>query len=541
MEASLNTTTTRGRTPYWILAIVVVGLLIVGGFLFIQSRSSQAAAAAVQTGDTVAAFTGDLSASATASGQVEAVQSAILSVEQPGTVAAILVAEGSTVATGDPLLQLDQRDLALQVERMQQNVTLKEAELQALRDGASAADIAAAEAAVQSAQAAFDDLLAGPTDEEIAEYEANIRQQQASIWSASAAYNSTADAIKDSSIASAEADLIEAQIAYDEAKDRNNDFAISFTHEAMIDAQENLEIAQAKVDELKEGPNQGSLNSASANISAAQANLNEAQANYDELLAGATAAEISAAELTLARAISDLADLQEGASAQDIAIAEAELEQARIDLLSAQEALADAVIVAPFAGLVTDVRVSVGERATGAVVELVSSEMEVVLQVDELDIGSLNSGQPAIVTFEAWPDAELSGQIHAIAPSSGGAADSIVNYDVVIRFDTADLPILVGMTADAQLITEEKEGVLLVPNAAVTADRQAGTYSVNLVVGEENGQPTVENREVTIGLKDEDFTEIISGLSAGDTVQIGKISAPTADFSPPGFGNGGGD
>jgi macrolide-specific efflux system membrane fusion protein len=95
------------------------------------------------------------------------------------------------------------------------------------------------------------------------------------------------------------------------------------------------------------------------------------------------------------------------------------------------------------------------------------------------------------------------------------------------------------MTADAQLITNEKEGVLLVPNAAVTADRQAGTYSVNLVVGQENGQPVVESREVTIGLKDKEFSEILSGISEGDTVQIGELSAPTIDFGAPGFGNGG--
>ncbi|MFN2161224.1 MAG: hypothetical protein ACK2UN_04045, partial [Candidatus Promineifilaceae bacterium] len=78
----------------------------------------------------------------------------------------------------------------------------------------------------------------------------------------------------------------------------------------------------------------------------------------------------------------------------------------------------------------------------------------------------------------------------------------------------------------------------LVPNAAVTADRQAGTYSVNLVVGDQDGRPLVEEREVEIGLKDKNFTEILSGLSAGDIVQIGELSAPVIDFGRGGFGNG---
>jgi RND family efflux transporter MFP subunit len=234
-----------------------------------------------------------------------------------------------------------------------------------------------------------------------------------------------------------------------------------------------------------------------------------------------------------------LADLKAGAGSQEIAIAEAQLEQARLDLLSAQEKLAESTIVAPFDGLVTDILVSVGERATGEVIELVSSDLKVVLQVDELDIGSLEAGQPAVVTFEAWPGEELNGRIQAIAPSSGSDSDGLVNYDVSIHLDTSRLPVLVGMTADAQLITEEKENVLLVPNAAVTADRRAGTYRVNIVVGEEEGQPIVESTNITIGLRDDDYTEVLSGLSEGDTVLIGELAAPTIDFSPPGFGNGG--
>ncbi len=538
MQVTVNEPASKRRPPYWLIGIVVLGLLAAGAYFLIQSRNGSASAE-VQTGDQVPAFIGDLSASATASGQVEARQAALLSVLQPGVVELVHVTAGTPVKAGDPLVQLSRRDLALQVERMQQNVTLKEAELAALLDGASAADIAAAEAAVQSAQAQLDDLLAGPTAQEIAEYEANIRQQQAGVWSASASYNSTADSIKGSALAAAQADLVQAEITYEQAKERNEDFAFSFTHEALIDAQEELAIAQAKVAELQAGPNQGSLNSASADISSAQANLSQKQADYEALLSGPSAAQMSAAESTLARALSDLADLKKGAGAQDIAIAEAELAQARLNLQAAEEDLADAVILAPFDGLVTDVLVSAGERATGDVVEIVSSDLEAVLQVDEVDIGALRVGQPALLTFEAWPGAELSGQIQSIAPSAGGNADAVVNYDVTIGFDSADLPILVGMTADARLITEEKEEVLLVPNAAIVPDRETGTFSVNLVLGEENGQPLLESRQVTIGLKDGDNTEILSGLSAGDVVLIGELAAPVIDFNGPGFGGGG--
>jgi hypothetical protein len=164
-----------------------------------------------------------------------------------------------------------------------------------------------------------------------------------------------------------------------------------------------------------------------------------------------------------------------------------------------------------------------------------------------------------------------------------------------------DLPILVGMTADARLITARREDVLLVPNAALTADRKAGTYTVNLVRDDqpqtsvrqrseiavrrrsltetdaasvrrgsltetdaaavrrrsptetdaasvrrrsptethavdvrrrsltETGAtaPRIEPVQVTIGFRDDTFTEITSGLAEGDTVLIGALKAPT--------------
>ena len=88
------------------------------------------------------------------------------------------------------------------------------------------------------------------------------------------------------------------------------------------------------------------------------------------------------------------------------------------------------------------------------------------------------------------------------------------------------------MTADARLITAEHENVLLVPNAAIMADRQAGTYTVNLVTDESNGEPVTEQVAVTIGPRDADHTEITGGLSEGDRVAIGELEAPSQGFGP---------
>jgi len=134
----MTTTTIKAERPKrkrWITIGVVIILLLVG-FLVVSTLGrirDRRAALQTQTGDTVAAFIGDLSASATASGQVKASQSAGLSANAPGLVTGVTVRVGDEVRAGDTLVQLDTTGLLLGVERAQQNLALQEANLAAFR------------------------------------------------------------------------------------------------------------------------------------------------------------------------------------------------------------------------------------------------------------------------------------------------------------------------------------------------------------------------------------------------------------------------
>ena len=528
-------TTTIGKRKRWIITGSII-LLLVAGYFLVPSvlgrlRDSRAAGQA-PTSDVAIAFRGDLSASVTASGQIEPAQATALSVDTPGLVESVHVRVGDEVRADDALIQLKTDDLALQVQREEQSLALTEANLEALLSDPQAEDVAAAEATVLSAQANLDDLLAGPSDQDITESEANLRAQGANVASAAAAYRSTLDSITAATIASAEADLVDAQIAYDEAEETSESNPNGDTYEVYTDAAESLAIAKAALDELLAGPNQGTISSAAAGVSAATANADEATADHELLLSGASESEIVAAKASLAQAQADLADLTAGPSAEEIVIAQAEVEQARLALAGAQEALDKATITAPFDGVMTAVDVADGEYATGAVAELVSSALNASLTVDEVDIGALAVGQRAIVTLEAWPDVEIGAEIASIAPGAEVSGDGIVSFDVELSLEETGLPVLAGLTADAQLITADHENVLLVPNAAITADREAGTYTVNLVTGEENGSPIIDQVQITIGLRDDNFTEITSGLAEGDSIATGALEAPTQRFGP---------
>ncbi|MCP4421779.1 MAG: efflux RND transporter periplasmic adaptor subunit [Chloroflexi bacterium] len=516
--------------------VLLLGVCIFAVFTIRGNIEEMRSSLEAQAGDVVTAVIGDLSATASATGQVESAQVTNLSAETPGIVQEVMVRVGDTVAAGDVLVQLETETLEFRVARMQQNLTLQEINLEALNNGSTDEDIAAAQAAVTSAQLNLVDLLAGPSAQEIAESEANISSQQANIASAAASYNSTLDSVTDSAIAAAQVDLVNAQIAYDNAQDVNEDNPNATTHAALEDAATDLAVAQTALDSLLDGPNQGNISSSAANVSASVANLEQTQANYDKQLLGATASQIAAAQASLAQAESTLDRLLESASAEDIAIAEAGIEQARLSLLDAEESLAKATITAPFAGLVTAVNVSEGEMGSGTLIQIMSNSYQVVLSVDEIDVGVIAIGQEATLTLETWPDSEIASEVTSIAPSANNG-DSVVSYDVTLQLATSELPILVGMTANANLITDNREDVLLVPNAAITADREANAYTVNLITGELDGRPTTEETAVTIGLKDGDFTQIISGLSAGDEVMIGELAAPTLQFGGP-FGGG---
>lgn len=513
---------------YAVIGLVAV-LVVIGSFLALRSRNASAEVPA-ESVETVTAVVGDLAANATASGAVTPGREATLSADFPGRVQQVLVRAGDVVQAGDVLLQLDPSDMALNVAVAEQNLKLKEANLADLLAGPTTAELAAAETAVLSAQAQLDDLLSGPGEQEIAAQAASLAAAEANVWSSSAQLNQAQNVIKPADIAAAEANLAAAEanlrsveIQYTRNPDPDNIAA----NTALAQARERVAAAQATLDELKAGPDPNQLGSAQAGLSAVVAQRDAAAANLNRLTADPSSAQIAAAQAQVAQAEANLDSLLRGATAEQITAAEAEVAQAQINLTDAQAALEAMTVRAPFAGVVTAVNFQEGELASGPLIQMVdTSSLEVVLEVDEIDVGNLRVGQPASITLETWPDQEIAGEILAIAPSATtGPGSSLVVYEVHVRLGETSLPVLVGMTANASLVTAEKQDVLLVPNQAINIDRSSGRYSVFVLLPDGRSQET----PITIGLRDGRNTEVTSGLSAGDVLVVDN-AAPRLDF-----------
>ena len=519
-----------GGAGLLILAVVALG--------FTRLRSNQAAAeqtAADQ--ETVTAYVGNLSASASASGNVVARREATLSLELPGVVTEVAVRPGDAVRRGDLLLALKDDALQLNVAAAEQAVAIQEANLAALQAPGAAADIAAAEAVLASAQAALDALQTGPAAAEVDAAEANLRAAMAGVARARAQLNQAAAPISQASLLAAEADLAAAQASQVNARLANEADPTFATDQALQSANEAVAIAQARLDALRDGADAAAVAAAAAGLRAAEAQRDIAQSNLDSLLGSASASQVAAAEAQLAQAEASLLTLREGPSEAQVAAAEAQLAQARLGLEDAQAVAERARLLAPFDGIVAAVYVEEGAFASGAAVALLDpASLEVILRVDEIDVGQLAVGQPATITLETWPETAIDSSISFISPSAT-TIGGLVTYEVFLGLGDIGLPVLAGMTASANLITANRENVLLVPNLAINTDREQGTFFVNVVTQDENGQRLYEEVPITVGLRDAQVTQILDGIDAGTELLVG--TPPTFNFGPGGgpFGN----
>lgn len=140
-------------------------------------------------------------------------------------------------------------------------------------------------------------------------------------------------------------------------------------------------------------------------------------------------------------------------------------------------------------------------------------KMMVTMNVDELDIGTMQVGLEAEITLDAIENETFTGQIVSVsgnASSSGGSTQ----YPVEIVFDKTDA-MLSGMNASVEVIVEQAENVLVIPLSAIQDD---GTYSYVYTKYDESTDMLSGKVQVEIGLSDETNVEITTGLSEGDTV-----------------------
>ena len=197
------------------------------------------------------------------------------------------------------------------------------------------------------------------------------------------------------------------------------------------------------------------------------------------------------------------------------------MEKYQLALDEANNDLEEAVIVATFDGVVASIDVKEGAIIPAptltlqTIIHLIDlTTMELTAEVDEIDIALVKPGQEAIIEVDALPALQLDAEVISISVLPE-VEEGVVLYEVMIGFDVPEgYELKVGMSATADIIIYGGGSVLLVPNRAIEYDNQ-GNPIVRVMVNEE-----IEERSVVVGVSDGYQTEIVDGLSEGETVVI---------------------
>jgi RND family efflux transporter MFP subunit len=198
----------------------------------------------------------------------------------------------------------------------------------------------------------------------------------------------------------------------------------------------------------------------------------------------------------------------------------AKIEQARLALENARLNLANTHIIAPFDGVVIGLDAVVGQTVnTSPMLTLATTQdLQVRFYLDETDLDKAKTGNKIIISFDAFPDTQLTGQITAVEQTLQviDGTPAIVSW---ASFENPDnLPILSGMTVDVEVIGGQAQNALLVPIQALRKIAP-GSYAVFVV----QSDGSLKLTSVQVGLRDFANAVILSGVKAGDVISTGTV------------------
>ena len=260
------------------------------------------------------------------------------------------------------------------------------------------------------------------------------------------------------------------------------------------------------------------LNTAKANLASAQSSLNYQAANMERYKTLYKKGLVSADEYENALLTYRQAKEQVASSKENVQ--------------RAQTNLGYATITSPIDGTVISKSVEEGQTVAASfnTPELFTiakdlTNMQVVANVDEADIGNVKEGDRVTFTVDAYPDDTFEGTVKQVRLEAT-TNNNVVTYEVVISAPNADLKLKPGLTANVTIYTQERSGVLAVANKALRFTPTKETVGKDMKIVDCKGKNkvwtlngnTLTAHPVTIGQSDGINTEIIKGLKQGDKI-----------------------
>ena len=462
----------------WVIILIVAGVLA-AGFFGVQAYRGSQARQSIEDLQTEIITKGDLTATVGATGSVRSNQTALLSFQTSGTVDFVHASQGERVSAGEVLATLNRNSLSSQIILAEAELVSAKRALEDLLESGQAS--AAAQLALAQAQEMLKD----------ADYIEYVRQE---------GYRASSDTIR-----AAEANLV---LANEEV-----DVAQHFYNNASGDAGKALALSN--------------LIAARQRRDSIQRNLNWYLGKPTENEQALLDADVAIAEARLADAQRDWERVKDGPNPDDIRAAEARV--------AASEATLDmARITAPFSGSITSIDVLAGDKISPGTPAFRMDDLSrllVEVEVSEVDINRVVLGQSVTLNFDAVLDQVYSGVVVEMG-LIGISLQGVVSFPVTVEVIDFDEAIKPGMTAAVNIIVEQIDNVVLVPNRAVRV--RDGERVVYLLV---NGDMTPT--PVVLGATSDLYSEVLEGdVNMGDEIILNPPSFIFESGEPPGFMGG---
>ena len=450
-----------------LLILVVLGGAAYAAYYYYDQQQDKELISSLQT---TVAGRGNLTASVGATGIVRPNQTATLTWQISGTVQQVQVVSDAQVSEGQVLAILQQASLP-------QSIILARAEL-------------------VEAQKTLDNLL--DSDSPRTSAWRNVTQAERAVIQASRALDVFDEQKYKDDLDDARQEVVDREEDLEQAKedfepyqdwDPDNDTYKDYK-QALDDAQNEYDEALRRVDELELDQEQ-----AQANLESAQAALADAQREFERVKSGPNSEDVAALEARVAAA------------------------QAALDL---------AQLTAPFAGRITSVDVMAGDRvAPGSPAFRLDdlSSLLVDVFVSEVDINRVQPGQAVNMTFDAILNQTYNGIVKEVSPV-GVSLQGVIEFLVTVELSDADKNVKPGMTAAVNIVVDQLENVLLVPNRAVrVVDGQRVVYILD-------GDELVAVK-IKLGASSDNESEVVeSNLQSGDLIVLNPPQVWEASGSP---------
>lgn len=268
-----------------------------------------------------------------------------------------------------------------------------------------------------------------------------------------------------------------------------------------------------------------------AQVAVTRRELQAARAEREQSCANARRAERErdrlrrlAAEGIVSADALDQAQTAAEATAAACRAAQAGIDQAVSTLELAERQSGQFVLRAPFDGIVADVAIELGEYTTPSppgvplppILDVIDpTSLYVSAPMDEVDSARIHPGQRARVTIDSYPGRSFAGRVTRVAPYVVDRQEQNRTVEIEVELDDPGVQLLPGTSADAEVILSARDGALRVPTATLLEGDEALVVEAGRLV----------ERQLTLGLRNWDWTEVRAGLQAGDRV-VSSLDRP---------------